>query len=436
MSLGQDPSSVSAGGSRSLRVTRARVRSIELGRRADPLTAVVSGPARHVGRIGALAVALGIGSGLWSLPVAFADSTGSAGASSDAGQQAPAVSARVSRDREAAAAGPAGSDRGNSRNRVSAPSPTAGPVGRDGGGDRRSATAQRDLLPTAAGGNSPTLIGRGGADANVTRGSRDADIAATVGAELASWFSAGTDASSALDPSERTALAPAPGGSGKAAKTAKTTAVPTASGGRVTSAVPQANSTIFGSALTASDPITDFIRIFIGDGTADDPNGGIIFGNGYSWTAQSCPNRSCNGGNSGLIGDGGDGYNGGNGGSAGVFGNGGDGGAALTPGGTGGAGGRGGLLMGNGGNGGAGGAIGGPVGDGGAGGRGGDTGLLSVLGRGGNGGAGGSGGSKSGAGGAGGEAGGAGLFAPSSDCLLYTSPSPRDLSTSRMPSSA
>ena len=46
-----------------------------------------SGYARYVGRVGALAFALGVGAGIASMPVAFADNDGSAGASasSDAG---------------------------------------------------------------------------------------------------------------------------------------------------------------------------------------------------------------------------------------------------------------------------------------------------------------------------------------------------------------
>jgi len=82
--------------------------------------------------------------------------------------------------------------------------------------------------------------------------------------------------------------------------------------------------------LTASqttDPVSAFIRIFIGDGTAENPNAGLLLGNGYSWTPQSCPTGPCDGGNGGLIGNGGNGFNGGNGGSAGWFGNGGAGGA-------------------------------------------------------------------------------------------------------------
>ncbi len=133
-------------------------------------------------------------------------------------------------------------------------------------------------------------------------------------------------------------------------------------------------------------------RFLFGDGTAQNPNAGILIGNGFSYDAETCPGISaCDGGNGGLLlGSGGNGYNGGNGGSAGFFGGGGDGGAGI-PGGHGGAGGRGGLFMGNGGNGGAGGAAVLPSVDGGDGGDGGDVGIFSVLGSGGDGGVGGAG---------------------------------------------
>lgn len=46
-----------------------------------------SAPARYVGRIGLLAVALGIGSAIAAMPSAQADTTGSAGATADAPSQ-------------------------------------------------------------------------------------------------------------------------------------------------------------------------------------------------------------------------------------------------------------------------------------------------------------------------------------------------------------
>ena len=144
------------------------------------------------------------------------------------------------------------------------------------------------------------------------------------------------------------------------------------------------------------------LRFFAGNGTADNPNGGILIGNGYSWTVDTCAG-TCDGGRGGLVGSGGNGFGGGNGGSAGWFGNGGNGGAGL-PGGVGGAGGSGGLFLGSGGNGGAGGSvISEAAAAGGIGGNGGNAGWLSIWGDGGRGGNGGNGlDAPGGAGGSGG----------------------------------
>jgi CubicO group peptidase (beta-lactamase class C family) len=132
-------------------------------------------------------------------------------------------------------------------------------------------------------------------------------------------------------------------------------------------------------------PIASFVRIFVGSGTAENPNAGVLIGNGYSYTAYggACTTGACNGGVGGLIGNGGDGFAGGNGGAARWFGSGGTGGAATAVGGTGGRGGSGGLFMGDGGPGGSGGPGGGVGGDGGS------VGVLSVMGSGGIGGVGG-----------------------------------------------
>jgi CubicO group peptidase (beta-lactamase class C family) len=127
------------------------------------------------------------------------------------------------------------------------------------------------------------------------------------------------------------------------------------------------------------------LRFFVGNGTADNPNAGILLGNGYSYTTYggACTTGACDGGNGGLIGNGGDGFAGGNGGAAGWFGSGGKGGAATTAGGTGGRGGSGGLFVGDGGQGGSGGTGGGTGGDGG------NASVLSFFGTGGLGGVGG-----------------------------------------------
>ncbi|TGD84403.1 hypothetical protein BayCH28_25585 [Mycolicibacterium sp. CH28] len=155
------------------------------------------------------------------------------------------------------------------------------------------------------------------------------------------------------------------------------------------------------------NPIADFIRIFVGDGTADHPNAGVLVGNGYSYTSYggACTSGACNGGNAGiLMGNGGNGFNGGNGGSAGLYGDGGAGGQGVTSinNGAGGSGGNGGLLAGNGGAGGAG-ADTVVTAEGGRGGNGGNGGLL--VGNGGAGGDGGTGVTIGGAGGAGGRGG-------------------------------
>ncbi len=144
------------------------------------------------------------------------------------------------------------------------------------------------------------------------------------------------------------------------------------------------------------------LGVFFSNGTAEHPNAGLLVGNGYSWTAETCPAGACTGGNGGVIGSGGTGFNGGNGGAAGWFGTGGGGGDAVDGGGSGGNGGRGGVLFGSGGAGGNG-ADG--VTLGGNGGSGGDTGLFGLWhiffkpGAGGRGGAGGVTGGNGGAGG-------------------------------------
>ena len=151
----------------------------------------------------------------------------------------------------------------------------------------------------------------------------------------------------------------------------KVSAARTTSAAAVNDAAPQANTV----PAPAATPIPDIIGIFIGNGTPQHPNAGLLIGNGYSWTAETCPTGPCNGGNAGLIGDGGNGFNGGNGGDAGWFGSGGDGGDGAGPGGSGGNGGTGGVIFGDGGAGGDG-ADAATVG--GAGGRGGDTGLFGL----------------------------------------------------------
>lgn len=165
-----------------------------------------------------------------------------------------------------------------------------------------------------------------------------------------------------------------------------------------------------GSAKTAN-PVQNLMGVFFGNGTAEHPNAGLLIGNGYNWTPQTCnQGKACDGGQAGLIyGNGGKGFAGGAGGSAGLLGDGGDGGAGID-GGAGGNGGRGGVFYGSGGAGGAGGSATGWGQAGGRGGNGGATGTFSWFGVAGPGGPGGSASGINGIGGAGGAGGSTGLF--------------------------
>ncbi|MCH9708508.1 MAG: cadherin-like domain-containing protein [Actinomycetia bacterium] len=195
-------------------------------------------------------------------------------------------------------------------------------------------------------------------------------------------------------------------------------------------AAPSVAANPVGSAAVA--PVVDDALWLIGHGTAEHPDAGLLWGNGFSWDAATCTgNTACHGGSAGWFGDGGAGFNGGNGGNGGrFFGNGGDGGAgraADTPGGAGGDGGNGGsagFFGGRGGSGGAGGS--GASGrhgiDGGAPGASGTNGTVG--GNGGSGGAGGSGsfwfgrGGHGGAGGPGGAGGNGGNGADGADATV------------------
>ena len=406
------------------------------------LRAVPVGPAyaRYIGRVGALAVALGVGSAIAAMPASFADTNGSAGSTGDQSQPSRGESTKMPR-------GPRAGTRTGQGDHVSATRDT-------GSGNPSLVSAAEDDLesgarpgirkspdqrtpagktstpsgatppPSAAAPPSPAAVaparrplraeefesgrnesaagnqGTAAADPNaieaapptttshIATGAAAAIHAAPVmtsaqprgsvsglSGNLSSWFGTrGNSGSPAAEPLLWSALAFVRRENGSANKTPQSAAA-TAGG-----APADPNIEVGAKAATVSNLIADVFRIFIGDGTASNPNAGLLFGKGYSWTAQTCPSGACDGGRGGLIGDGGDGINGGNGGSAGWFGTGGDGGAGIN-GGAGGNGGRGGLFLGNGGNGGAGGAA--VTGDGGDGGAGGATGFLSIYGTGG-----------------------------------------------------
>ena len=56
------------------------------------------------------------------------------------------------------------------------------------------------------------------------------------------------------------------------------------------------------SAAVAVNPVADFIRVFVGSGTADNPNAGILLGDGYTFTQYegACLSGPCRGGNAVL----------------------------------------------------------------------------------------------------------------------------------------
>lgn len=244
---------------------------------------------RSVGRVGALAVGLGIGAAAVSMPaVAAADATGSSGSG-----------ASISSSSKPKAAKTAGL-------RVTGRSSTPA----HGGGGRSSSRA-------------------GG-----------------------SYDSAARDARSGSNAAERDSRVPASLVTGEMdlALPAATGSVSPAPAKAIPAAAATASQSAGPGAAAAKRPIADLIRVFVGNGSAANPNAGLLFGNGFSYDASTCAGTStCDGGRGGfLVGNGGDGWNGGSGGSAGLFGSGGAGGAAVSgvPGAWGGFGGRGGLLWG------------------------------------------------------------------------------------------
>lgn len=239
----------------------------------------------------------------------------------------------------------------------------------------------------------------------IALGAAAVSLSTPAAADTGATASSGTASTGASSP--RASAAHRATGAAKSSKPASMSPVPRAGSART--------AVVTGARVAAGSPalnsVQTFVGTFVGDGTPTHPDAGLLIGNGYSWTSETCnQGAACAGGRSGLVwGNGGSGYAGGNGGSAGLLGSGGAGGAGVD-GGAGGAGGRGGLLAGNGGSGGAGGAVTGTGLVAGAGGAGGDTGVFSVLGVAGTGGAGGAASGNFGAGGTGGAGGNTGLF--------------------------
>ncbi|MCH9768958.1 MAG: hypothetical protein K0U70_14285 [Actinomycetia bacterium] len=402
---------------------------VERGARAVPAVP----PTEHsgyVGRVAALAVALGVGAAMASMPaVASADTTGSGG-SAESSSSSSASQAGASPDGSAADSGASDSsvssvDSSSAADSDDSDSSPDADVAADVAADIDEADVDEadideadideadidgddpaDAMPDtqiADGSNTDVAIpvvsdpedsGSDG-DAGVADSQPPLPAASdTTGAldEQTSDEGAGTPASTTM----RREIDNADDGSGPAGITAAAPESEPVSAGPETSdassaagvhhrddpmahhAAAPVESPGAGSAASAE---AGSFRLF-GDGDATNPNGGFLFGSGFSWDANSCTGTSaCHGGSAGLWGgNGGNGYNGGDGGSAGWFGNGGDGGAGV-PGGKGGDGGNGGLIFGSGGDGGVGGAALGPGDAPGQGGSGGSGGLFGSNGR-------------------------------------------------------
>ena len=301
--------------------------------------------ARYIGRVGALAIALGVGAAIASMPAAWADAD-------DAGPGA----------RTSAVTKPASAPTGRSQ----------------AGAQRRGTDSQLRRTPGSAHAVAPTGASASTQPASGVVPASATSARATVAGVKPVVQERGSAAKSAAGGGrENSALTPLAWSAAAVVRRE----IGAASGAAPTPSVGAASQST--SAL-GNRPLADFVRTFIGDGTADRPDAGLLIGNGFSYDANSCLGAICNGGNGGVFGNGGNGFNGGNGGAAGWFGRGGNGGAGIA-GQAGGAGGSGGLIAGDGGNGGTGGNATAAGGDGGAGGTGGSVGRFSVLGRGGTG---------------------------------------------------
>lgn len=387
---------------------------------------------RHVGRVGALAVALGIGAAVMSLPaVASAESSEPSGSSDGRTSEAAAPTSQADTRARSRAKTHAADRVPQSPSRARAARGPSGYVTPDespsirGGGDAESfafPADSRNARPAAAAESAllasepqsaplPQEVESSSPSAPVpamTTAVRDATQAAAPAAAEASAISAAAFPAGSLSDSG----VGLPGGDDGAPGAAPLAWTALAASRREIRMQAMSTPPWAQVASATGNPLQNVLDIFISNGTAERPNAGLLIGNGYSWTAGTCAQGAvCNGGQSGLLfGNGGNGFAGGRGGSAGLFGDGGAGGVGVN-GGAGGNGGHGGLFFGNGGAGGAGAAVSGRGQTGGRGGSGGATGVLSWFGVAGAGGQGGASAGINGLGGAGGGGGDIGAMA-------------------------
>ena len=378
--------------------------------------------ARHIGRVGALAVALGVGMAIAAIPVASAEpgavdnsNTTANAPETPAGASAPARTRAAGRAARINAAATNSSDTASTRTPAASRKNRPAPAATDS--SARRVPSSPPVAPAPAASVLPTA--RTTVSATQARFRPASAVRRTAPSTFLNRAAATTRAAAAVAAPSATApvmtTTPRPpaggavsghnvlawlasngnGDSPAAAALAWTAAAVTRReiGVAATTSAPAASTTTGQRArAVGAGPVVDLIRLFIGNGTPGHPDGGWLIGDGFSYDETTCAGQTvCNGGKAGLLGNGGNGFNGGNGGAAGWFGKGGDGGDGL-PGQSGGTGGRGGLFAGNGGIGGDGGNAEAIAGVGGDGGDGGSAGLLSIWGRGGTGGVGGDGG--------------------------------------------
>ena len=303
-------------GQASLRRTpvAGQVRPIESGSRTAT-AASDSSPANYVGRVGSLAVALGVGAVMVWLPsVAAADTTGSPGSSASPSDSAADTASTSSADsatrrgqrparpqqvdaapdgvavESAAPTAPNGSRAATSPSDAEAGSGSdRSPVARVGVERAQAGTSSREgrrpsaplaavtaEAPPAAGESASAAApadAAPGAAPEISAAPQAAPAsgsASTLGADVVSWLGAGSGDGP---------------GSGALVWAAAAVARRETEGAPVAVRTPAAGQ-------AGQNPIADFIRIFIGNGTAENPNGGLLLGNGYSWNAPSWTGRA------------------------------------------------------------------------------------------------------------------------------------------------
>ncbi|MBU3707028.1 MAG: hypothetical protein FGM50_10175, partial [Mycobacterium sp.] len=258
----------------------------------------VTRPTHYVGRVGALAIALGVGGVIAGAPAALADT----------GTETSAGAADTAAERPAGPRSRAGADE---RPKIAAP--RTGRGGRDDSGTPRSRGTE---TPTDDDGPAPAAERASVARAVATPEVAVPEVAlpdvalpevalpdveitppAAVAAQTAPI--AGTPASASVlsAAAERTSLAAATGpADGLAPGSDPLTPL----------AMPLAWTMVAASrrelsAAAIANPVAAIIRVFVGDGTADNPNAGLLYGNGYSYTAYegACVSGACNGGSGG-----------------------------------------------------------------------------------------------------------------------------------------